>query len=193
MTMPNHFAPFIGATILMLSIGACSTTTVEAPRPVPVTVVAPSPWVASPPAVAGNIVAVASASGQFSTLLAAANAAGLASTLSGPGPFTVFAPTDQAFANLAPGTLDRLLRPENREALRKIVSYHVVRGNIRASSLMGTTSMPPTLEGMSLNIDGRNGVRVNGIAVIQPDIEASNGVVHSIGTVLMPSDLPAIR
>jgi uncharacterized surface protein with fasciclin (FAS1) repeats len=192
MSFPKSTLPFAGLTLTLAILGACSTTTVEAPPPAPVTIVTPAPSVAMP-RTPGTIVAVATASGQFNTLIAAASAAGLGGTLIGPGPFTVFAPTDQAFSNLPSGTVERLLRPENREALRKIVSYHVVRGNIRASSLMGTTSMPPTLEGMSLNIDGRNGVRVNGAMVIQPDIEASNGVIHSIDTVLMPADLPTIR
>ena len=106
---------------------------------------------------------------------------------------TVFAPTDQAFANLPTGTLEKLLKVENRAALRKIVSYHIVSGRVPSSGLMGAMVTSPTLEGHSVSIDGRNGVRVNNATVVQADIPASNGLIHAIDTVLMPADLPYIR
>jgi uncharacterized surface protein with fasciclin (FAS1) repeats len=141
----------------------------------------------------GDVAAVASRAGNFNTLLAAVNAAGLASTLTATGPITVFAPTDQAFAKLPAGTLDKLLRMENRDALRKILSYHIIAGKVMSSGLMGKTLSSPTMEGQSVAIDGRNGVRVNGASVIQADIEANNGLIHAIDTVLMPSDMPMLR
>lgn len=171
--------------------GACSTTRYEAPRPAAVTVVSPAPWAAPSPL--GDIATVASGTGTFVTLLAAVNAAGLSSTLTGAGPITVFAPTDAAFAKLPYGTVDRLLRPENRDALRQLVSYHVMNGRVQSVGLMGKTMTSPTLEGLSVNIDGRNGVMVNNARVVQPDIEASNGLIHSIDTVLMPSNMIALR
>ncbi|AMS30680.1 hypothetical protein AEM38_01170 [Hyphomonadaceae bacterium UKL13-1] len=141
----------------------------------------------------GDVATVAAGYGQFNTLLAAANAAGLYDRLTMSGPITVFAPTDQAFANLPAGTLEKLLKVENRAALRRIVSYHIVSGRVPSSGLMGITMTSPTLEGHSVAIDGRNGVRVNNATVVQADIPASNGVIHAIDTVLMPADLPYIR
>jgi uncharacterized surface protein with fasciclin (FAS1) repeats len=170
---------------------ACSTTTVEAPKPIAVTVVAPTPWVAPMPI--GNIAAIATGSGQFNTLLAAIRAAELEATLNGAGPFTVFAPTDAAFDKLPAATLQRLLRPENRAALRQVVSYHVISGRVPSSGLMGKTMTSPTVEGSSVSIEGRNGVTVNNARVIQADIAADNGLIHSIDTVLMPPNLLPLR
>ncbi len=173
----------------IVGTSACSTTTVEAARPIAVTVVAP----AATPVTMGNIPNVASSSGQFNTLLTAATAAGLGETLSAVGPITVFAPTDAAFDKLPPATLQQLMRPANREALRQIVAYHVLNGRVDAAGLVGKTMSSPTLEGSSLAIDGRGGVMVNGARVLQSDIQASNGVIHSIDTVLMPPDMVALR
>jgi uncharacterized surface protein with fasciclin (FAS1) repeats len=171
---------------------ACSTTTVEAPKPVAVTVVSPTAWVAPTPM--GNIPAVATGAGKFNTLLAAIRAAELDATLNGAGPFTVFAPTDAAFDKLPAATLQRLLRPENRAALRQLVSYHVISGRVPSSGLMGKTMTSPTVEGGSVSIEGHNGVMINNSArVIQADIEANNGLIHAIDTVLMPPDLMALR
>jgi uncharacterized surface protein with fasciclin (FAS1) repeats len=178
--------------LALLASGACSTTTnVEAPRPAAVTITSPTAWVA--PASLGNIANVASSSGQFSTLLTAATAAGLDATLSGMGPITVFAPTNAAFDKLPPATLQRLLRPENREALRQVVAYHVINGRVAAAGLAGKQMSSPTLEGSSLMIDGRGGVMVNGARVLQADIGASNGLIHSIDTVLMPPNMVPLR
>ena len=187
----NHSKSLAVSTLMVALIGAsaCSTTTVEAPRPIAVTVVPP----AATPATLGNIANVASSSGQFNTLLTAATAAGLNETLSGVGPITVFAPTDAAFDKLPPATLQQLLRPANREALRQVVAYHVVTGRVDAAGLVGKTMSSPTLEGSSLAIDGRGGVMVNSARVVQADIQASNGLIHSIDSVLLPPDMVALR
>jgi uncharacterized surface protein with fasciclin (FAS1) repeats len=133
-----------------------------------------------------NIVAVAAQAGQFETLIAAVQAAGLADTLMGPGPFTVFAPTDEAFRALPVGTVDQLLRPENRGELARLLTYHVTPGIIRAGDLAGRTARPASVAGPRLDVDGRQGVSVNNARVIQADIRASNGIIHVIDRVLSP-------
>ena len=185
--------PYAALPVLMLALAACTTTNVEASKPAQVTVVAPEPVVMTTPATAGNIAIVAASANKFNTLLAAANAAGLYSTLTASGPMTVFAPTDQAFANLPAGLLEKLLKVENQAALRKVVSYHILAGRVPSSGLMGKTMTSPTLEGLSVSIDGRNGVMVNNAMVVQADIAASNGIIHAIDTVLIPADLPTLR
>jgi uncharacterized surface protein with fasciclin (FAS1) repeats len=139
-------------------------------------------------AAASDIVGVASGAGQFSTLVAAVQAAGLVPTLRGPGPFTVFAPTDAAFARLAPGTVQMLLKPENRAQLTAILTYHVVPGRITASQLTGRQTSVATVEGRSVNADGRQGVTINNARVISADVQASNGIIHVIDTVLLPPE-----
>jgi uncharacterized surface protein with fasciclin (FAS1) repeats len=134
----------------------------------------------------GSIPEVARRAGQFETLLAAAAAAGLVPALSGRGPLTVFAPTDAAFAALAAGTVQSLLRPENRATLRRILSYHVVPGRVLARDLAGRRLNVRTLAGLRVHIDGRRGVRVNRSRVIRADVLARNGVIHVIDRVLMP-------
>jgi uncharacterized surface protein with fasciclin (FAS1) repeats len=194
MTIFNFQKAYAILPLLVLTLGACSTTTIEAPKPQTVTVVTADPIVMTVPATGpGDVATVAAGYGQFSTLLAAANAAGVYDRLTMSGPITVFAPTDQAFANLPAGTLEKLLKVENRAALRKIVSYHIVSGRVPSSGLMGAMITSPTLEGHSVSIDGRNGVRVNNATEVQADIPASNGLIHAIDTVLMPADLPYIR
>ena len=122
----------------------------------------------------------------FNTLVAAVNAAGLVDALKGPGPFTVFAPTDEAFAKLPPGTLANLLKPENKHQLEKIVTYHVVPGHVSAKDVVKLDSAK-TLEGGNLIIHaGNGGVMVNNAQVTKTDIAASNGVIHVIDTVLLP-------
>jgi len=124
--------------------------------------------------------------GQFNTLVAAVKAAGLVDALKGPGPFTVFAPTDSPFAKLPPGTLENLLKPENKEQLRKILTYHLVAGEVMAKDVVKLQSAK-TLEGESLKIHaGDGGVLVNNAHVTKTDIAASNGVIHVIDTVLLP-------
>jgi uncharacterized surface protein with fasciclin (FAS1) repeats len=139
------------------------------------------------PASTGDIVDVAVAAGSFNTLAAALTAAGLVDTLKGPGPFTVFAPTDAAFAKLPAGTVENLLKPENRAQLTAILTYHVVPGDIRARQLLGKVTPATTVQGARVTVNGQGGrVRVNGVNVTSADVLASNGVIHVIDTVLMP-------
>jgi uncharacterized surface protein with fasciclin (FAS1) repeats len=124
--------------------------------------------------------------GKFTTLVAAVKAAGLVDTLEGPGPFTVFAPTDEAFAKLPAGTLDALLKPENKAKLQSILTYHVVAGKVMAADVVKLTSAK-TLEGQSIRIKTVNGgVMVDNAHVIKTDIVTSNGVIHVIDAVLLP-------
>ena len=133
-----------------------------------------------------DIVAVASGAGNFKTLVAAVKAAGLVETLQGTGPFTVFAPTDEAFAKLPAGTVETLLMPENKAKLQSILKYHVVSGKVMAKDAMKLNSAN-TVEGSSVSIKTMNGgVMVNDAHVTKADIKASNGVIHAIDTVLMP-------
>ena len=130
-----------------------------------------------------NIVETAIGAGQFNTLVAAVKAAGLVETLSGTGPFTVFAPNDAAFAKIPKATLDGLLK--DKAKLTAVLTYHVVSGKVLAKDVMKMKSAK-TLQGGSLTIDTSDGVKVDGAKVIQADIEVSNGVCHMIDTVLMP-------
>ena len=133
-----------------------------------------------------DIVDTAVAAGSFTTLVAAVQAAGLVETLKGAGPFTVFAPTDDAFAALPAGTVDSLLMPENKAKLVSILTYHVVPGAVTASDVAGLTSAT-TVQGGTLAIDTTNGVKINNATVVTPDIMADNGVIHVIDTVLLPA------
>lgn len=136
----------------------------------------------------GDIVAVATGAGSFGTLLAAVTAAGLVETLQGSGPFTVFAPNDDAFAALPAGLVDALLKEENRATLVKVLTYHVVSGAVLAADV--TTGEVPTVEGSTIVVVVGDAVVLNDSAhVIATDIKASNGVVHVINAVLVPSDV----
>ena len=140
------------------------------------------------PAKAADIVDTAVSAGSFKTLVAAVQAAGLVDTLKGEGPFTVFAPTDEAFAALPAGTVDDLLKPENKDQLVKILTYHVVPGNVKAADVVKLDSAK-TVNGQSVAIkvvDGK--VMVDNATVTTADIEASNGVIHVIDTVLLPKE-----
>ncbi len=134
-----------------------------------------------------DIVDTAASNEQFETLVAAVKAAGLVDTLKGDGPYTVFAPTDEAFAKLPAGTLDDLLKPENKDKLVAILTYHVVPGKIMSADIAGKTAMVKTVEGSKLNVDATNGVKVDEATVITADIETSNGVIHVIDTVVIPN------
>ncbi len=135
--------------------------------------------------VKNSIVDVAVANGSFKTLTAALKAAGLVETLKGNGPFTVFAPTDAAFAKLPKGTVEMLLKPENKATLVRILTYHVVSGNVLSTDLK--SGQVRTLEGSPINVMiGKNGVMINQSTVQAADVKASNGVIHVIDTVLMP-------
>jgi len=134
-----------------------------------------------------DIVTVAATSGDFNTLVAAVKAAGLVETLQGDGPFTVFAPTDEAFAKLPAGTVDSLLLPENKQKLVAILTYHVVPGEVLAADVVRLSSAN-TVEGQPVSISAdAAGVRVNDAKVIATDVMASNGVIHVIDSVLIPS------
>ena len=136
---------------------------------------------------AADIVDTAKSAGTFKTLIAAVEAAGLVDTLKGAGPFTVFAPTDEAFAKLPAGTVDDLLKPENKDKLVKILTYHVVPGKVMAADVAGKTTEADTVAGPKLRVDGMSGVMLNGEAkVTTPDVAADNGVIHVIDTVVMP-------
>lgn len=135
----------------------------------------------------GTIVAVASEAGTFKTLLAAATAAGLADVLAGEGPFTVFAPTDKAFANLPKGTVTNLLKEENKQQLVDVLKYHVLAGRINLSKALAV-SAATTLQGEQVNVAFRDGrVRIGPATLVQSDIRASNGIIHVIDQVLLPS------
>ena len=133
-----------------------------------------------------DIVAVAAGAGNFTTLVAAVKAAGLVETLQGTGPFTVFAPTDEAFAKLPKGIVTDLLKPENKAKLVAILTYHVVAGKVMAADVK--TMMAKTVNGKELDIKLADGaVTVNTAKVIKTDVAASNGVIHVIDTVLLPN------
>lgn len=135
----------------------------------------------------GDVVETAVAAGQFKTLAAALEAAGLIDALKGNGPFTVFAPTDEAFAKLPAGTVETLLKPENKEKLKAVLLYHVVSGNVTADQVTKLNGRSvKTLQGSSIKVKTSHGVQVDNAKVTQTDVQASNGVIHVIDTVLMP-------
>jgi len=137
---------------------------------------------------AQDLVDTAVAAGSFKTLAAALTSAGLVPTLKGAGPFTVFAPTDEAFAKLPKGTVEDLLKPENKAKLTRILTFHVVPGKVMAADVVKLKSAP-SVSGDSLTIVVKDGiVKVNGATVTKTDIGASNGVIHVIDTVLLPKD-----
>ncbi|WP_337877990.1 fasciclin domain-containing protein [Idiomarina baltica] len=127
---------------------------------------------------------MASKDPQFSTLVTAIKEAGLVGTLKGDGPFTVFAPTNDAFAELPDGALDELLK--DKDKLRAVLTYHVVPGNIMSTDIKGKTTDVETVEGSTIAVDATNGVMINDAMVIKADIKAKNGVIHVIDAVLMP-------
>jgi uncharacterized surface protein with fasciclin (FAS1) repeats len=142
------------------------------------------------PAVAQDkdIVDTAVGAGSFTTLVAAVQAAGLVETLKGEGPFTVFAPTDAAFAALPAGTVEDLLKPENKDKLVAILTYHVVPGKVMAADAAGKTAEIASVQGDTIAVDGtKGGVMVDGATVTTADIMADNGVIHVIDTVIMPA------
>ncbi|SDM34124.1 fasciclin domain-containing protein [Maricaulis salignorans] len=134
-----------------------------------------------------DIVDTAVAAGQFGTLVAAVQAAGLVDTLKGEGPFTVFAPLDSAFAALPAGEVERLLLPENQAELASLLTYHVVPGRVTSDQLAGQTLSVETVQGSMLAIDATDGVRVGNANVVQADILTSNGVIHVVDQVIIPA------
>ena len=136
---------------------------------------------------AQDIVDTAISAGQFGTLVAAIQAAGLVDTLKGEGPFTVFAPTDEAFAALPDGTVADLLKPENKDQLIAILTYHVIPGAVMSGDIAGKKLEVATVQGSELSIDASMGVKVDNATVVSADIETSNGVIHVIDQVLLPN------
>ena len=141
------------------------------------------------PAKAKDIVDTAVSAGQFSTLVAAVKAAGLVDTLKGAGPFTVFAPTDAAFAKLPAGTVESLLKPENKAKLVSILTYHVIPGKVMAGDIAGKKMDVASVQGGAIKVDATTGVMINDANVIAADVAASNGVIHVIDTVIMPPQM----
>lgn len=134
-----------------------------------------------------DIVDTAVSAGSFNTLVAAVQAAGLVDTLKSPGPFTVFAPTDEAFAALPAGTVENLLKPENKDQLTAILTYHVIAGKVLSSDLAGKKLEAQTVQGSTVDIDATgSGVKVDNANVVAADVAASNGVIHVIDAVILP-------
>jgi uncharacterized surface protein with fasciclin (FAS1) repeats len=134
-----------------------------------------------------DIVDTAVAAGSFSTLVAAVQAAGLVETLKGEGPFTVFAPTDEAFAKLPAGTVDNLLKPENKDQLVAVLTYHVVPGKVMSADIAGKELEAKTVQGTTVDINATgDAVMVDGAKVVTADVEAKNGVIHVIDAVILP-------
>ena len=135
-----------------------------------------------------DIVDTAVEAGSFGTLVAAVQAAGLVEVLKGEGPFTVFAPTDEAFAALPAGTVETLLKPENKEQLVNILTYHVLPGKVMSADIAGKSLEVKMVNGGTAKIDATDGVQIDAANVISADIEASNGVIHVIDAVILPAE-----
>lgn len=149
----------------------------------------------APARAADDIVDTAVKAGSFKTLVAAVQAAGLVDTLKGKGPFTVFAPTDEAFAKLPKGTVETLLKPENKKKLASILTYHVAPGRYDAAKITASKAKQfglKSVQGSNIAVDLRSGVKVSGANVVKTDVSASNGVIHVIDQVIMPpAKMPA--
>ncbi|MBL8547806.1 MAG: fasciclin domain-containing protein [Hyphomonadaceae bacterium] len=139
----------------------------------------------------GDVLDVAAATGQFTRFLEAVEAAGYEETLRGEGPFTIFAPTDEAFRQMDQREIERLMRPQNRDELVALLAYHVVPERVTTASVNGRSTRPESANGYRVTVDGRDGLRVNDQLVVMPDIDASNGVIQGINTVLAPPVLVA--
>lgn len=176
------------ALVAMLALAACAPAATPAPTAAPTNTPMPMPTNTPAPQ---TIVDIAVADGRFTTLVAAVQAAGLVETLAGEGPFTVFAPTDEAFAKLPAGTIEELLKPENKQQLTDILLYHVVPGKVMAADVVKLSEAETALgEKVSIKVeDGK--VFINDAQVILTDIEASNGVIHVIDTVILPPSMTA--
>ena len=135
-----------------------------------------------------DIVDTALEAGSFTTLAAALEAAGLIDALKGDGPFTVFAPTDDAFAALPAGTVEMLLMPENKDKLVDILTYHVLAGQVMAADIAGKVTTVEMLNGVKATVDAQNGVKINEANVVTADVIASNGVIHVIDAVIIPAN-----
>lgn len=175
------------AAFASFTLSACAdpsqTTETEAPVTMNTNVEVDTPTEAP---VQADIVDTAIQAGSFNTLVAAVQAAGLEDTLRSEGPFTVFAPTDAAFAKLPAGTVESLLLPENKPKLVSILTYHVLSGAVLSTDIAGKSLNVATFEGSMVSIDATNGVKINNASVVAADIATSNGVIHVIDTVIMP-------
>ena len=154
---------------------------------VAIAVIALSVSIGAASATSKNIVETAVQSGTFNTLVAALKAAGLVNTLNGKGPFTVFAPSDTAFSKLPAGTVDGLLKPENKAKLVSILAYHVIPGKIMSGDIAGKKISVKTVQGSEILVDAMYGVKINDSNVVSADIAATNGVIHVIDKVLIPN------
>jgi len=179
----------VAAAITALSLAGCGSSDSDSTAPAATSAAAVAePTTAAPTdAAAGTIVDVASSNPDFSTLVTAVKAADLAETLGGEGPFTVFAPTNEAFEKLPDGLLDKLLEPANKETLAKILTYHVVPGKVMAADVK--PGKVATVEGSKITIKADGGVTVDKATVTATDVAASNGVIHVIDSVLVPADV----
>ena len=182
------------AATSVLALGACSSDNTEmTPETTMATTVAPAttdttaPETTAAAAALGSVVEVAAASGSFSTLIAAIQVSGLAGTLSEGGPFTVFAPSEEAFAALPAGLLEKLLKPENKAVLAQILTYHVVSGKVLASDIKD--GAVASVEGSELTFSTTGGIMVHDARITTPDVPASNGVIHVIDKVLLPAGI----
>jgi uncharacterized surface protein with fasciclin (FAS1) repeats len=198
--MTNRFLSLLLVGAALAGTAAAQTQPAPAPAPAPVpAAVAPAPAPAAPassytpfaaPSPAVDVVATLTAGGKFTTLLKLIDAAGLTATLKQPANFTVFAPTDSAFAALPAGTVDDLLKPENRTKLQHILLYHVINAPVTSAEVIGhaATDIPSVAAPATLHVDGSGGsLKINDATVAQADIKASNGTVQVIDKVLMPS------
>jgi uncharacterized surface protein with fasciclin (FAS1) repeats len=181
------FKLFAVAAVSAFALAACSPAETVTTEPAVVEEVVAEPVVEEVVVAPTTIVDVAAGNPDFSTLVAAITAAGLGETLAGEGPFTVFAPTNAAFAALPAGTLDSLLLPENKDQLTAILTYHVVPGTVMAADLPTTATDVATVNGAMVSVVAApEGATVNGAKITAADVAASNGVIHVIDTVLLP-------
>ena len=180
------------AAVAALTLAACgssssTTATSTSAATASPSMAATTPAASSPSAAAGTLVEVAAANPDFTTLVAAVKAAGLVDTLNGPGPFTVFAPTNEAFKALPAGVLAKLLLPANKATLTKILTYHVLPAEVMAADVK--PGKVKTVEGSEITITTDGGVKVDQANVTATDVDASNGVIHVIDKVLVPADV----
>jgi uncharacterized surface protein with fasciclin (FAS1) repeats len=181
------FKLFAVAAVSAFALAACSPAETVTTEPAVVEEVVAEPVVEEVVVAPTTIVDVAAGNPDFSTLVAAITAAGLGETLAGEGPFTVFAPTNAAFAALPAGTLDSLLLPENKDQLTAILTYHVVPGTVMAADLPATATDVATVNGAMVSVVAApEGATINGAKITAADVAASNGVIHVIDTVLLP-------
>ncbi|MEH2169785.1 MAG: fasciclin domain-containing protein [Nostoc sp.] len=180
----------------LVALSACAQPVAEAPTatvsPTTVPLVTPTPTATIATQNLAELAKSAASQGQFKTLIQAVQAAGLTEKLTAPGPYTIFAPTDAAFSALPKATLDQLLQPANKQQLIKVLSYHVIPGGITSQQL--TSGEVKTVEGSPVKITvdrASNSITVNNAKVTQPDIPASNGIVHVVDQVLLPPNFPA--